>query len=80
MFMIVGAALVVAFLLYKYVPDEMSPMQRAVTTELPNHGLTDIDVMKLPQKKLEEINLLLFSGKSAAEIKGGVQAIIAREP
>jgi hypothetical protein len=78
MFMIVGGAILVAFLLYKFVPDDMSPMERAVSNELPNLGFQDIDVTLLPKAKLEEINLLLFSGKTPAEIKGGVQAIINR--
>jgi hypothetical protein len=53
-------------------------MQRSVTNELRNYDLQDVDVTAIPAAKLEEINILLFSGKGAADIKGGVQAILNR--
>lgn len=78
MILVLGAGVLIAFLLYKYVPDNMSPMQRSVTNELRNYDLQDVDVTAIPAAKLEEINILLFSGKGAADIKGGVQAILNR--
>lgn len=78
MILVLGVGLLIAFMLYKYVGDDMDPMQRAVTNELRNYNLEDIDVKAIPQAKLQEINLLLNSGKSAADIKGGVQAILNR--
>jgi len=79
MIIVLGAGILIAVLLYKFVPDDMTPMQRSVTNELRNYDLQDIDVTKIEGAKLEEINLLLFSGKSAAAIKGGVQAIVNRD-
>lgn len=78
MILVLGVGLLIAFMLYKYVGDDMNPMQRAVTNELRNYSLEDVDVKAIPAAKLEEINILLFSGKGAAEIKGGVQAILNR--
>lgn len=78
MILVLGAGILIAVLLYKFVPDNMTPMQRTVTNELRNYDLSDIDVTTIPPAKLEEINILLFSGKSAADIKGGVQAILNR--
>ena len=78
MILVLGAGLLIAFMLYKYVGDDMNPMQRAVTNELRNYNLEDIDVKAIPPAKLEEINILLNSGKSASAIKGGVQAILNR--
>lgn len=78
MIMVIGGGLLIAFMLYKFVGDDMNPMQRAVTNELRNYNLQDVDVKAIPDAKLEEINVLLFSGKGAAAIKGGVQAILNR--
>lgn len=78
MILVLGVGLLIAFMLYKYVGDDLNPMQRAVTNELRNYDLQNIDVKTIPAAKLEEINILLFSGKSAADIKGGVQAILNR--
>lgn len=78
MIIALGVGILIAVLLYKFVPDNMTPMQRNVTNELRNYDLQKIDVTTIDPAKLQEINILLFSGKGAADIKGGVQAILAR--
>ncbi|MEP5760828.1 MAG: hypothetical protein ABJ327_16260 [Litoreibacter sp.] len=72
------AVLFAAFLMSRYTSDEMSPLQRSVSNELQNYGVNNVDVSQISTAKLEEMKVLINSGKGTGEITGGLKAILNR--
>jgi hypothetical protein len=54
----------------------LSPAQQSVANELPLYGFDDVDVTALTTAQLSHIQLILFSHRSAAQIRGNIGAIL----
>ena len=55
---------------------ELSPAQKSVANELPFYGFEDVDVTALSPAQLSHIQLILFSKRSASQIRGNIGAIL----
>ncbi len=54
----------------------LDQLQQTIANELPIHGFDDVDVTELSTAQLHHIHMLLFSGRSAAQIRGNIGAIL----
>lgn len=54
----------------------LDQMQRTVANELPIYGFGDVDVAALSTAQLHHIHLILFSGRSNAQIRGNIGAVL----
>ncbi len=78
--LILIAFAVVVFVMKKYSTDDLTSLQRSVSTELQSYGYGDVDVTELSPEQLAEISQLLHSNKGTAQITGTIGAILGREP
>ena len=77
--LILIAFAVVVFVMKKYSTDDLTPLQRSVSTELQNYGFADVDVTTLSTDQIAEISQLLHSNKGTAQITGTIGAILGRD-
>lgn len=54
----------------------LNQLQQTVANELPIYGFDDVDVASLSTAQLHHINLILFSGRSNARIRGNIGAVL----
>lgn len=54
----------------------LTQAQQTVAKELPWYGFDDVDVASLSTAQLSHIQLILFSKRSAAQIRGNIGAVL----
>jgi hypothetical protein len=54
----------------------LSQAQQTVANELPLYGFKDVDVTTLSTAQLSHIQLILFSHRSSAQIRGNIGAVL----
>jgi len=54
----------------------LTPAQQTVANELPWYGFDDVDVTSLSTAQLSHLHLILFSKRSASQIRGNIGAVL----